>query len=128
MKIAVRVWADTLEWFIGVAVLGGRMGRSRLPVENGGDESLCLFIEPYGEDYWLKPGEVFTVAPEVEGIDVWFSTVVWKGGITVWPYEDGDPVKIVMEYTVSDANGTRLECGHQRPPGQRFSAAGPLVD
>ncbi|MFE2293031.1 hypothetical protein [Streptomyces sp. NPDC059452] len=92
------------------------MGRSRLPVENAGDSDLCLFIEPYGEDFYLRPGEVFTVAPEADGIDVWFSTVVWEGGITVWPYEDGDPTKIVLEYTVTDANGARLECGHQKPP------------
>ena len=92
------------------------MGRSRMPVANAGNRDLCLFIEPYGEDFYLKPGEVFTVAPEAEGIDVWFSTVVWEGGITVWPCEDGDPTKIVLECTVTDANGTRLECGHQKLP------------
>lgn len=85
-------------------------------MENAGESDFCLFIEPYGEDFYLKPGEVFTVAPEAEGIDVWFSTLVWEGGITVWPYEDGDPTKLVLEYTVTDADGTRLECGHQRPP------------
>ncbi|MFD6973017.1 hypothetical protein [Streptomyces sp. NPDC059979] len=36
--------------------------------------------------------------------------------ITVWPYEDGDPTKVVLDCTVTDADGTRLECGHQRPP------------
>ncbi|MEU6310663.1 hypothetical protein [Streptomyces sp. NPDC047014] len=91
------------------------MGRSKLPVANAGTSDLCLFIEPYGEDFHLRPGEVFTVAPEDEGIDVWFSTLVWEGGITVWPYEDGDPSKVVLECAVTDADGTRLECGHQRP-------------
>ncbi|BAG17219.1 hypothetical protein SGR_390 [Streptomyces griseus subsp. griseus NBRC 13350] len=98
------------------AVFGGELRRSRLPVENMGDDDLWIFVEPYGEDYWLKPGDVFTVAPEVEGIDVWFSTAVCPEGITVWLYEDGDPTKVVLKYTVSDADGTRLECGHQRPP------------
>ncbi|WP_308315132.1 hypothetical protein [Streptomyces sp. C3-3] len=102
------------------------MGRSRLPVENAGDSDLWLFIEPYGEDYWLKPGEVFTVAPEAEGIDVWFSTVVCQEGITVWLYEDGDPAKVVLEYSVTDANGTRLDCGHQRPPKPANSGAAEL--
>ncbi|WP_239131687.1 DUF2917 domain-containing protein [Streptomyces griseus] len=46
-----------------------------------GDDDLWIFVEPYGEDYWLKPGDVFTVAPEVEGIDVWFSTAVCPEGI-----------------------------------------------
>ncbi|XQE89436.1 hypothetical protein ACN24M_33090 [Streptomyces microflavus] len=85
-------------------------------MENVGGGNLWLFVEPYGEDYWLKPGQVFTVAPEVEGIDGWFSTAVCQEGITVWLYEDGDPTKVVLEYTVSYADGTRLECGHQRPP------------
>ncbi|MEU2494626.1 hypothetical protein [Streptomyces sp. NPDC007883] len=84
-------------------------------MENVGDGDLWLFIEPYGEDYWLKPGEVFTVTPEVEGIDVWFSTAVCQEGITVWLYENGDPAKVVLEYTVTDADGKQLECGHQRP-------------
>ncbi|MFE7484492.1 hypothetical protein [Streptomyces sp. NPDC057552] len=99
------------------------MGRSRLPVENAGVGDLWLFVEPYGEDYWLKPGEVFTVAPEVEGIDVWFSTAISQEGITVWLYEDGDPAKVVLEYTVTDADGKRLECGHQRPPEPTGSGA-----
>ncbi|WP_328912028.1 MULTISPECIES: hypothetical protein [unclassified Streptomyces] len=90
-------------------------------MENAGDHDLCLFIEPYGEYYWLKPGEVFTVVPDVDGIDVWFSTVVWREGITVWLYEEGDPAKVVLEYTVIDSNGTRLECGHQKPPGSADS-------
>lgn len=42
--------------------------------------------------------------------------LVWEGGITVWLYEDGDPTKIAFECTVTAANGTVLECGHQRPP------------
>ncbi|MFF3350993.1 hypothetical protein ACFYW5_37855, partial [Streptomyces sp. NPDC002779] len=32
-----------------------------MPVKNSGASELCLFIEPYGEDYWLEPGEAFTV-------------------------------------------------------------------
>ncbi|MEV6677361.1 hypothetical protein AB0N09_10910 [Streptomyces erythrochromogenes] len=109
-----------------MTVVGEHMGRSRLPVENAGKGDLCLFIEPYGEDFYLRPGEGFTVAPEAEGIDVWFSTLVWEGGITVWLYEDGDPAKMVLEYTVTDANGTRLECGHQRPPKPAGSDAAEL--
>ncbi|MFF3090837.1 hypothetical protein ACFVRB_38190 [Streptomyces nojiriensis] len=50
------------------------------------------------------------------------------GCITVWLYEDGDPYKIVGGYAVVDASGTRLDSGHQRPRGQRWSAAGPIID
>ncbi|MFD5897718.1 hypothetical protein [Streptomyces sp. NPDC060366] len=78
-------------------------------MENAGASDLWLFVEPYGEDYWLKPGEAFVVAPEAAGIDVCFSIAVCQEGITVWLYEDGDPTKVVLEY------GERLECGHQRP-------------
>ncbi|MEY9969575.1 hypothetical protein ABIA33_007664 [Streptacidiphilus sp. MAP12-16] len=91
-------------------------------MENVGDRVACLFIEPYGEDYWMNPGEVFTVGPIIEGIDVWFSTFVSRDCITVWLYEDGDPTKVVLDYAVVDAHGTRLDCGHQRP--QRSAEAG----
>lgn len=94
-------------------------------MEHAGDGDLCLFIEPYGEDYWLKPGEVFTVAPAAKGIDVWFHTVLWRDGITVWLYEDGEPEKMILEAVVTDADGTRLECGHQRPPRQPTSEQDP---
>ncbi|MFG2570286.1 hypothetical protein ACGFR6_33265 [Streptomyces sp. NPDC048567] len=76
--------------------------------------SLQHIARATGEDFYLKPGEVFTITPEAEGVDVWFSTLVWEGGITVWLYEDGDPTRIVLEYVVTDADGIQLECGHQR--------------
>ncbi len=79
-------------------------------MENAGASDLWLFIEPYGEDYWLKPGEAFAVAPEAAGIDVCFSIAVCQEGITVWLYEDGDPTKVVLEYTA----GPR---GESRSPG-----------
>ncbi|MFG3587356.1 hypothetical protein [Streptomyces sp. NPDC047990] len=91
------------------------MARNTLPVENSGTSPLCLFVEPYGEDYWLTPGEVFTVMSAVEGIDVWFSTQVSQDCIAVWIYEEGDPAKVVLDYQVVDADGTFLDCGHQTP-------------
>lgn len=76
----------------------------------------------------MKPGEAFTVLSEAEGVDVWFDTYVSKGCVTVWLYEEGDPYKIVVDCAVVDASGTRLDSGHQRPRGQRWSAAGPIID
>lgn len=91
------------------------MARNTLPVENLGTSPLCLFVEPYGEDHWLTLGEAFTVTPDVEGIDVWFSTSVSQDCIAVWIYEDGDPAKVALDYKVVDANGISLDCGHQKP-------------
>ncbi|MFJ8658303.1 hypothetical protein [Streptomyces sp. NPDC093795] len=97
-------------------------------MENGSDIDLCLFVEPSCEDYWMKPGEAFTVHSAAEGIDVWFETRVSKGCVIVWLYEDGDPYKVVGEHRVVDENGTSLNSGHQRPAGQRWTAGGPIID
>ncbi len=93
-------------------------------MENTGDSVLCLFIEPYGEDYWLNPGDAFTVGPIAEGIDVWFSTFISRDCVTVWLYKDGDPSMVVLDYAVVDADGASLDCGHQRPPRPPDSRAG----
>lgn len=104
------------------------MGRSSFPVGNQGNTELCLFIESLCEDYWMRPGERLVVRSEAEGIDVWFDTYVSKGCVTVWLYEDGDPHRIVLDYAVLDASGVRLDSGYQRPPHQRWSTAGPIID
>ncbi len=98
-----------------------------MPVRNNGDSDLCLFIEPLGEDFWLKPGEAFTVGARCDGMDVWFDATLWKGGISVWLYEDGNPTKVVLDYAVVDANGKQLDCGHQRPADDRWLPAGPVM-
>lgn len=99
-----------------------------MPIENRGNSDLCLFVEPLCEDYWMKPGEAVTIGPGTEGTDVWFDTYVSRDCITVWLYEDGDPHKVMLDHVVVDAHGNRLDSGHQRPPGQRWSAAGPIMD
>lgn len=88
--------------------------KDNLPVENAGDSDVCLFIEPYGEDFWMKPGDAFKVVP-LSDSDVQFSVVLATGLITVWLYEDGDPYNTLLDYDVVDARGDKLECGHQRP-------------
>ncbi|WP_329526407.1 hypothetical protein [Streptomyces sp. NBC_01462] len=88
--------------------------KNKLPVENVGDTDVCLFIEPYGEDYWLKPGDVFEVTPLSDAY-VQFSVAVANDLFTVWLYEDGDPYNALLDYEVAAANGDKLECGHQRP-------------
>ncbi|GGW75491.1 hypothetical protein [Streptomyces xantholiticus] len=90
-----------------------------LPVQNAGENLVSLFIEPYGEDFWLQPGEVFTVTPTVAGVDVQFSMAVAADHITVWLYEDADPYKVILDFEVLDEGGAALECGHQRPTASR---------
>ncbi|MFJ5220404.1 hypothetical protein ACIP98_37675 [Streptomyces sp. NPDC088354] len=89
--------------------------KNRLPVQNRGDRDVCLFIEPYGEDFWMKPGDSFTVVPIREQSNVEFSVVVAADLLTVWLYEDGDPYNAILDYEVVDAHGSKLACGHQRP-------------
>ncbi|MHB9850844.1 hypothetical protein ACSYGO_16535 [Streptomyces krungchingensis] len=88
--------------------------KNRLLVEDAGDADVCLFIEPYGEDFWMRPVDAFRVVPVGDGT-VQFSVVIATGLITAWPYVDGDPYKVILDYEVVDANGETLECGHQRP-------------
>lgn len=50
--------------------------RERLPVQNAGSVPLCLFVEPYGEDFWLEPGEAVTVSAVSEDVDVQFAVTL----------------------------------------------------
>ncbi|MFF4744018.1 hypothetical protein [Streptomyces sp. NPDC001268] len=88
--------------------------QGKLPVENAGSTPLCLFIEPYGEDFWLEPGEAVTVMPVGDDISVQFAVTVAVELVSVWLYEDADPHKVVSESQVLDASGIPLKCGHQR--------------
>lgn len=85
-----------------------------LPVENAGSVPLCLFVEPYGEDFWLEPGEAVTVSAVSDGSNVQFAVTVAAELVSVWLFENGDPDRVVSESQVLDASGTPLECGHQR--------------
>lgn len=82
------------------------------PFEN---KMLTVWMEPLGEDYWMRPMEAFTIELDEseysESIcgahfDVsWLDTgdmVVWAGALA----------------QVRDQSGTALQCGHQRPPGR----------
>ncbi|MFB8243280.1 hypothetical protein ACFC58_42775 [Kitasatospora purpeofusca] len=88
---------------------------NRLPVQNGGEDLVRLFTEPYGEDFWLKPGDEFTVVPAGDTSDPQFTVVAANDRLVVWIFEGGDPEKVVVDYTVIDSTGTELECGHQGP-------------
>ncbi|MGW6728637.1 hypothetical protein ACWF9G_22285 [Nocardia sp. NPDC055029] len=85
----------------------------RLMVSNPfAEKMLTVWIEPWGRDYWMRPGDVFTVEfagrdnSEQEDDDPPFEVSWLDGGIVVGP---------VAESIVRDGNGLELECGHQRP-------------
>ncbi|WP_098899161.1 hypothetical protein [Streptomyces sp. st77] len=83
-------------------------------MQNAGDTDVCLFIEPYGEEFWMKPADSFEVV-SLSDRNVQFSVVITAGHITVWLYEDGDPYNMILDYEVVDASGRTLKCGHQNP-------------
>lgn len=79
-----------------------------LPVSNVGDEAVCLFVEPFGEDFWLVGEETFVVCAES---DPQFSISSMPGYVIVW-INAGDPYEVKV---VDQATGEQLLCGHGRP-------------
>ncbi|MBE1492608.1 hypothetical protein [Plantactinospora soyae] len=89
--------------------LPGVDGRRRLPVSNVGDQVVCLFVEPFGEDFWLQPEETFVVIGGA--VDPEFSVSVISDHVIVWA-NAGDPYEVQV---VDGRSGNVLECGHGRP-------------
>ncbi|WP_329536941.1 hypothetical protein OG568_51080 (plasmid) [Streptomyces sp. NBC_01450] len=81
---------------------------SKTSVSNETSSMLCLWVEPWGTDHWMRPGEEFTVVTEMEPEESPFNVVVHKQGITVWVNSSNDA-------EVFDENGISVPCGHQRP-------------
>jgi hypothetical protein len=78
---------------------------------------LVLWLEPLGEDRWMRAGERFRVRTDYLGDDPAFAVSFWSheadraAGIehvTVW-VEHGNPLA-----EVTDDAGAVVECGHQR--------------
>ncbi|MGW0214761.1 hypothetical protein ACWDXH_10230 [Micromonospora chokoriensis] len=92
-----------------VEPLLGVDGRRRLPVRNVGDQVVCLFVEPFGEDFWLQPEETFVVIGGA--VDPEFSVSVMAAHVIVWA-NAGDPYEVQV---VDGRSGDVLECGHGRP-------------
>lgn len=45
---------------------------------------MCLWVEPWGTDHWMRPGEVFIVATRADPENAPFNVVVHGQGIPVW--------------------------------------------
>ncbi|WP_431972521.1 hypothetical protein [Nocardia sp. bgisy134] len=78
-------------------------------------KKLVIWLEPLGEDFWMCPGEAFTV--EFDGSDH-AEHVIGDAHFDVSWYEDGFIVWTGSRWCPSlrDKAGVELECGHQRPP------------
>ena len=85
-------------------------------VSNEPDSLLCRWVEPWGADHWMRPGEAFTVATQAEPEDAPFNVVVHGQGASAW-------VNAGFEAEVFDADGTLVPRGHQRPDDVFTSAA-----
>ncbi|MFH8387275.1 hypothetical protein ACH4E7_41275 [Kitasatospora sp. NPDC018058] len=77
-------------------------------VKNDTENMLCLWLEPWGSDHWMRPGEEFTVVTEGELEEAAFNVVIHDQGISVW-------VNTANAAEVFDKNGNEAPCGHQRP-------------
>jgi len=87
-------------------------------VDNATKDMLCLWLEPWGTDHWMRPGEEFTVVTEGEPDESAFNVVIHDQGIIVW-------VNNANAAEIFDKNGNEAPCGHQRPieAAKRFLAS-----
>lgn len=80
-----------------------------LPVANNGDRLLELWLEPVGQDYWLRPGESVVVTSYGHWDGHPFETAHEPDRITVWCTS--------WFATVTGHDGQEVPGGHQRPDG-----------
>src|ERR1051325_9132728 len=99
-----------------------------MDVRNDSKSWLVMWLEPLGEDRWLKPDEKFQVRSDYNGDELAFSVSYWVDdqdrsagieNVAVW-IENGDCYAEVV-----DGAGNLVECGHQRPAevDRRWQAA-----
>ncbi|GAA1401425.1 hypothetical protein ACFQZ4_51900 [Catellatospora coxensis] len=91
----------------GITALGNPIS---MLVHNTGKTLLELFLEPSGQDYWMQPGETFTVTSYGHWNDHPFEVAHEPGCVTVWATS--------WYATVSFRDGSEVPGGHQRPAGK----------
>ena len=82
-----------------------------LVLRNDSTTLMCIYVEPYPNDYWLQPGEALRLSgsPGDAEVEVTrFANESAEDGLTVWFGEDPDPTAETIE-------GISLATGHQRP-------------
>jgi hypothetical protein len=90
-----------------------------MAVRNDSAGWLTLWLEPLGEDSWLRPTETFLVRSPYTGDGLEFVVNYWVNdddraarveNMTLW-IQNGYPFAVV----VTDDSGAVVECGHGRP-------------
>jgi hypothetical protein len=90
-----------------------------MAVRNDSTGWLVLWLEPLGEDFWLRPAETFQIRSPYAGAELEFIVNYWVNdhdrttgieNVTLW-IQNGDPFEVV----VTDGTGAVVECGHARP-------------
>jgi hypothetical protein len=69
-------------------------------------KTMALYLEPWGEDYWLRPREEATVATGYDFKTDVFAVDMNEHGIQLWVEAN--------QAVVTSRDGTVLNCGHQR--------------
>ncbi len=88
-----------------------------MAIRNDSAGWLVLWLEPLGEDFWLRPAETFQVRSPYAGAELEFIVSYWDNDRTAGIenvtllIQNGDPFKVV----VTDGTGAVVECGHGRP-------------
>ncbi|UXY32117.1 hypothetical protein [Streptomyces sp. HUAS TT20] len=77
-------------------------------MSNDTSSTFCLWVEPWGTDHWMCPGEAFTVVTETEPEQSAFNVVVHDQGVTVRVNSGGDA-------EVFHKNREPVPRGHQQP-------------
>ncbi|MFJ5117967.1 hypothetical protein [Kitasatospora sp. NPDC088548] len=84
----------------------------KIRLSNDTEKTLGIWVEPWGEDYWMKPNEKFTIVTDTpkdtDPDEAPFEVVFHDQGASVW-------ANIGYQPTVYDHSGNEVDCGHQRP-------------
>lgn len=85
---------------------------SKIDLTNSTEQLLCVWLEPWGRDIWLRPRERVTIASDDRGL-------LSPGQA---PFEvdfAGDHVSVCAngghDVFVYDVTGAEIDCGYQRP-------------
>jgi hypothetical protein len=79
---------------------------SKLGVSNSRKVPQIVAVEPWANDYTLRPGESLEIMAFGKREFPWFNVVEWDGTTQVY-CEDTAEFKVLQ-------GGRELECGHQR--------------
>jgi hypothetical protein len=84
------------------------MATPKLIFRNQRDRLLTIMLEPWGEDYWIQPGDEFEFVPESPKEGFYFAVVEHTDYVAI--YAEGG-----CGYVAVLSVGQKIECGHNRP-------------